>query len=408
MRWQGPRQPRPPPPKPTRAESTDGSPRKGGRSSKALCAGGGQEEALWSNYFNGAKNQNVWAAWVPKDQRPSERLSFTFFGLALPGWKVPLSLDRPFMARFGDIERIWARGRDLRVTMTSGTEFELDRYGADDLADGLTINDPISGTVELGEWKIQSIEFLAAPQSRARPDALYGTVRTANGEFTGLIQWDRELTLLSDRLMGHAEDGEVAIALGDIRSIVRRNAESAEVTLKDGNAVVLSGNRHVGERNRGVYVDDLRYGRVLVPWASLERLDFGPAVTGRPRSDFSAGHPLTGSVVTRAGDRIVGRIVFDLDESETTETLDAPRDGVHYNIPFGSIEAIRLPSSDRGELELAEIALTSGESIELELAGDLYWTNAGILVFGPDDSDPTYLPWAEVGRIEFDRPDPGS
>jgi len=37
-----------------------------------------------------------------------------------------------------------------------------------------------------------------------------------------------------------------------------------------------------------------------------------------------AGRPLTGKVITRSGRRLAGRLVYDLDESETTETLDAP------------------------------------------------------------------------------------
>jgi hypothetical protein len=95
------------------------------------------------------------------------------------------------------------------------------------------------------------------------------------------------------------------------------------VTLLDGREIVLSGTAKVGG-NRGVYVDDPRYGRVLVSWDAFERVDFSPGGSGPAYGDFPPGRPLTGSVTTRAGRRLAGRLVYDLDESETTETLDAP------------------------------------------------------------------------------------
>jgi hypothetical protein len=45
-----------------------------------------------------------------------------------------------------------------------------------------------------------------------------------------------------------------------------------------------------------------------------------------------------------------GRLVHDLDESETTETLDALSLGVDYTGPFGLIASIVLPSlEERGD-----------------------------------------------------------
>jgi hypothetical protein len=40
------------------------------------------------------------------------------------------------MARFGDITRIAARGRDVRVTLKSGTVFDLALGAANDFDDG--------------------------------------------------------------------------------------------------------------------------------------------------------------------------------------------------------------------------------------------------------------------------------
>jgi hypothetical protein len=167
---------------------------------------------------------------------------------------------------------------------------------------------------------------------------------------------------------------------------------------------LLSGTREVGQGNRGVYVDDPRYGRVLVSWGAFERIDFSPGGTGPAYGDFSPGRPLTGSVITRSGRRLAGRLVYDLDESETTETLDAPSQGVDYTIPFALIASIAVPGLDGPDSQRGRVTLRSGEELQLELTGDLGEWNGGMLVFSPGGSRPEYVPWSDVEQIDFDGP----
>src|SRR4029079_7991980 len=94
--------------------------------------------------------------------------------------------------------------------------------------------------------------------------------------FPGFVQWDREKCVGSDGLDGHTAGGERRLRFDTIRSIARRSRDSSRVTLKDGREIVLSGTREVGHGNRGIYVDDRRYGRVLVSWDAFERIDFSP------------------------------------------------------------------------------------------------------------------------------------
>ena len=152
---------------------------------------GGDEEAFWGHYFNGAKDGNPWAAQVPRG-RLKERRPIQIFGVEIGRWAHAIDLGRPFMARFGDIARIDARGRDLRVTLRSGTVFDLDRFAADDFADGVRVWDGRRGIVDLDEWRIRTIEFLPTARLDAAPHRLHGTVLAAQGDFTGFIQWDRE------------------------------------------------------------------------------------------------------------------------------------------------------------------------------------------------------------------------
>ena len=363
---------------------------------------GGDEEAFWGDYFNGFKDENPWVAHVPPEQL-NERRRIEIFGVEIANWERQINLGRPFMGRFGDIARIEARGRDIRVTLKSGTVFDLDRFSADDLADGVRVWDARRGVVDFDEWRIRTIELLPTARLGATPDRLHGTVRTRQGDFTGFVQWDREEGVGTDELDGHTADGELNLRFDTIRSIARNSRESSLVTLLDGREMVLSGTREVGHGNRGIYVDDRRYGRVLISWDAFERVDFTPGGSGPAFGDFPPGRPLTGSVTTRAGRLLVGRLVYDLDESETTETLDAPSEGVDYTIPFGMIASILPPGrAERGAR--ARVILHSGEELQLERAGDLGEGNAGMLIFVDGSERPEYVLWTDVESIDFDRP----
>lgn len=372
---------------------------------------GGDEEALWGNYFNGYKDENPWASYVPSEQLRGERPFIDIFGFRISGWGGKTDLGRPFMARMGDIARIEPTGREIRVVLKSGSEYVLDRFSADDLADGVRIWDRKHGVVDIGEWQIRSVELLEPAQSGTGPAAsgsaplpLYGTVRTRQGEFTGFVQWDREECLDTDQLDGRTADGDVSLPFNMIGSIARQSQNSALVTLVDGGEIVLSGTRNVGEGNRGLYVDDPRYGRVLISWDAFEQVDFSPGGTGPAYGDFQPGRPLTGTVFTRSGRRLAGRLVYDLDESETTETLDAPSQGVDYTIPFGLIASIVLPVDEERGAQHARVILNSGEELQLELGGDLAGRNAGMLVFLDSGERPEFVPWSDLEQVDFEHP----
>jgi hypothetical protein len=176
------------------------------------------------------------------------------------------------------------------------------------------------------------------------------------------------------------------------------------VTLLDGREIVLSGTRDVGDGSRGVYVDDPRYGRVLVSWDAFERVEFGPGGSGPAYGDFPPGGPVMGSITTPAGRRLAGRLVYDLDESEVTETLDAPSQGVDYTIPFGLIASIVSPGREEPGTRRARVTLQSGEELQLERSGDLGQGNAGLLIFVDGQKRPEYVPWTDVETVDFDRP----
>lgn len=365
---------------------------------------GGREEAFWGDYFNGTKSDNPWAAQVPPERLPKTHRPLKILGFEILDRQRPIDLHRPFMERFGDIVRIEANGFfEVRVTLKSGTVFDLARLEAGDFDDGVRIWSARGDVVDLGPRQIHSIEFLPTARLRAAPQRLHGTVRTPRGDFTGFLQWDRQDGVVSDTLDGQSADGEISLRFDTLRSIARREPDGALATLLDGAEIVLTGSREVGQDNRGIYVDDRRYGRVLVSWGAFERVDFSPGGSGPAYGDFPAGQPLKGSVATRDGRRFAGRLVYDLDESETTDTLDAPSQGVDYTLPFGFVASIRLPAREQ-KVPRGRVTLHSGEELDLELQGDLGQGNAGLLVFVEGRPNPEYVPWSEVQEVDFDRP----
>jgi hypothetical protein len=363
---------------------------------------GGGEEAFWNQYFNGVKDENPWAAHLPPE-RLKERRAVAILGVRLGVREVDVNLRRQFMARFGDIARIEKSGADLRVTLKNGTEVGLDRFDADDFADGVRVWDGRRGEVDLEERRIQAIELLPTARLGEAPGRLHGTVRTSQGDFTGFVQWDREECVGTDELDGYTAEGELAVRFDTLRSIERRSPDSSLVTLLDGREIELSGTNDVGEHNRGLFVDDPRYGRVLVSWDAFERVDFSPGDSGPAYGDFPPGYPLTGRVTTRDGRRLAGRLVYDLDESETTETLDAAAGGLDFTLPFGLIASIVLPGGG-GAAPPATVTLHGGEALRLERSGDLAPWNLGLLVFPDGRERPDHVPWGDVERIDLDRP----
>jgi len=365
---------------------------------------GGDEEAFWGNYFNGLKDENPWSDYVPPERLTRKRPPIEIFGFEIFRGERQIELHRPLMARFGDIARIEARGRDLWVTLRSGTRFHLDRFAADDFADGLRVWDGRRGVVDLDEWRIRAIELLPSGGREGAPDRLHGTVRTGHGEFTGFIQWDRKACVGSDELVGQSAEGKLTLRFDTIRSIARRPRDRALVTLHNGHDIVLSDTSDVGNGHGGIYVDDRRYGRVLVSWNAFERIDFSAGGSGPTYTDFPPGSPLTGSVTTRAGRSLTGRLVYDLDESETTETLDAPSRGVDYTLPFGLIASIVPAAREERGAQPVRVTLHDGEELQLEPAGDLGEANAGMLVFVQGRQRPEYVPWTDIEQVDFDRP----
>jgi hypothetical protein len=305
--------------------------------------------------------------------------------------------SRLFVTRFGDIEKIEViGGDDAELTMRNGEVYTVSGY-ANDVGATILINDDTMGEVKLNWKRIDTIEFMPTPSDvEPRGYRMHGTCYTDAGEFIGYIQWDKEEALSSDELDGDSEDGDLAIKFGKIRSIERRSRSSAWVELKDGRRMQLEGSNDIDNSNRGICVEDERYGRVTIPWDSFDKLVFSDkGNSGRGYNDYVKPYDLKGSVTDASGKKYTGKIVFDLDEAQSWEMFNGDKFDVEYDVPFEMIKSIQPRGSRSCSLEYF-----NGETVRLEGGQDASSSNDGILVFEKKD-DPVYIEWDDVEVIEF-------
>lgn len=358
------------------------------------------EEATWDDEFNGYKESNPWADFVPALRAETAR-TVTLFGFTLGDRDRAGRLARPFVARFGDLSRIDVGARTITVTSRNGRVTALPRSNASDVDDGLRVWTGDGATVDLDSLTLARIEFLPTPPMAHAPRRLWGTVHAGDATFTGFLSWNRDDALSTDTLDGRTAEGTRRIPYARIRTVTRRGDDRITVTLTDGETVALGGTPDSGADNHGIQIDDPRVGRVHVRWRAFQQVDFTAPPMHRAYGDFPAGQPLAATVSTRDGRTVTGRLVFDLDESETTDILDADAGDLAYMLPFAVIDTIAPRASQSTGAPHAVVTTRGGTTLVLDRRGDLADTNAGLLVYATEAGSPTYVAWADVDRIAF-------
>ena len=286
------------------------------------------------------------------------------------------------------------------VIFKSGARYEVSG-GSNDVEEDteITVWDRGAGEIKVRFEEVRTIDFLPTPAGLEVTDfRLHGTVETDDGSFRGFIQWDQDECLSSDELDGETTDGKMELRMGEIRSIERRSRDSSKVVLRDGRTFVLKDSNDVDASNRGIYVNDPRFGRVLVDWDAFRRIELDPpGGSGPAYTDFQPGGPLAGKVTTGDGKAYRGRLVFDADEAETTEFLDGYRNDIEYAIPFARIAFI-IPEKGNS----SRVVYKDGRELKLEDTVDVGRENAGVLVFERGREEPRYVAWEDVKRIDFE------
>jgi hypothetical protein len=357
----------------------------------------GGQEAFWDDLFQSLKMDLPYESYAEPVEQPEES-EWWWQELAkkLVQAAEKHETRRILIARFGDISKLEVvGGNEAAVTMRSGTTYRVSGY-ADDVGATLTVTDPQHGTVDVAWGRVAVVEFSPAPADLTFPGfRLFGTVDAGGPVFSGFIQWDQDEGLSSDRLDGDGDGGRLSIPFGTISSIVPVSSAKARVELTDGRELVLGGTNDVNGSNRGILIEDPRYGRVEVEWGVLRRVDLSqPDGSGRSYREFTTPQPLRGTVTLTDGSTVEGTIHFDLDESESWEMLNGGSGGISYDIPFSSVRSI-----ERGD-NASLVTLTNGEALRLDEGQDVGAHNAGVVVELASGGE-TFRPWRDVRRVDL-------
>lgn len=359
----------------------------------------GGQEAFWDDLFQSLKIDLPYASYA-EPVEPDEESEWWWQELAKKLLEKVESheMGRIFIARFGDISKLEVVGADdAVVTMRSGTTYRVSGY-ANDVGATLTVTDPQQGEVDVAWGRVDVVEFAPAPAGLTFSGfRLFGTVDAGGRVFSGFIQWDEDECLSTDRLDGDGQGGRLSIPFGTISSIEPVSSAKARVRLTDGRELVLGGTNDVNDDNRGILVEDPRYGRVKVRWRELRRVELSrPEGSGRSYRDFDRPQPLRGVVTLTDESTVEGSIHFDLDESESWEMLNGGSGGIAYDIPFSRVQSI-----ERGD-DNAVVTLTNGEELQLDDGQDVGARNAGIVVELASGGE-TFVPWRDVRRVDLSR-----
>lgn len=372
----------------------------------------GKEEAYWTDMFNASKigNDNIdylsdddleklsdqkddgngssWGKW-------SEWIS----GRKGGHYNMEDNLVHQFSCQFGEIKQIdLSRWKKVEVILKDDSRIRVSGDGYNDIGTEVIVYDNEKGKVELDWSELLLVEFMDTPNNfePATGSALYGTVETHHGDFTGLIQWDKDERVATDILDGSTKQRKRKIEFGDIRSI-EKFGKGCDVLLKNERDVFLYGSNDVNSENRGIIVSNKDFGRVVIEWSDFDRVTFHDEVKTEVPSyaDFKAPEPISGTVTTKNGKSIRGKIVYDLDEQYGFEILNGDQGKMEFQIPFRNVHKITPKRRDESIVQLK-----SNQELILEDSQDITSKNEGLLIFESADS-PIYVSWRDIEEIVF-------
>jgi hypothetical protein len=288
------------------------------------------------------------------------------------------------------------------------------------------------------------LQTVAEPGSRPGDERLYGRVQAADGRrLEGYLRWDRNETHWADILDGQKEiphehdveaerldeelrrrrqrerslglpglsitwdedDGDPrrvasGIRFGHVRSLAVADDRRAVLVLVSGEEVALIGtSTDIGRSFRGLVVEDAERGEVELRWRELAFVDFMAAPAGMRAP---AAERLHGTLRTRGGVELTGWVAWDMDETLTTDVLDAVQGGRRVEIDFGSIAALQPEGRDA-----TRATLRSGEERVLAGTNDVHSGNRGIEITDPGLGR-AVVQWRDLESLRFHAPAPGS
>jgi len=180
------------------------------------------------------------------------------------------------------------------------------------------------------------------------------------------------------------------VFFGQIVSIVPRGKRGIVILKDDKEYEVSSGD--VGE---SLYINDKELGHVKVTWSDMENIEFLAEPVSYARYADENAYPIFGKVLTHSGHTFKGFLMWDNDESLSSDVIDGKEGRYERKIPFSRIKSIK-PRTRRS----SEIVLVTGKKIVLSGSNDVNDDNKGIFIVDPDYE--VQIEWRDVVRVDFE------
>ena len=242
-----------------------------------------------------------------------------------------------------------------------------------------------SDLVHLHGRDVTRIEFAAVPEGAApRANRLHGTVQDRSGRsFTGFVDARalnrrRDVLLDSGMLDDFENEDRRSIRLDDIRSLERTSAGVA-ATLVSGEVLNLADEESGPfDRPRPFRISDPALGSVSVEWKAFRSIRFHETARPAGYGTFDGGHLLHGTIVTRQGEELAGRIRWNAHEEWSWESLNGTSEDVDFAIEFANIRRIERTGEDG-----VRVTVLDGRAFELTGSSDVGPDHKGVFVFPP-------------------------
>ena len=329
-------------------------------------------------------------------KQSSEVFELSFMNL----WEDKESKSRfVFKCQFGHIDRIICTSDEKSATVVLKNKRQIDlRRRTRDIGSDIVMYHAQLGKLEFDWGGIREINFSSAPARLENQlgAKIYGKALTVHGEIEGYITWDfDEEAFGADIIDGDHQDVEYQLRFDQITSI-QPERNGAIVILKNGQELFMRNSSDVNKENDGIFIKTKNHGMVNVGWSNLIHISFTePQFDAKTYSDFREPKSLKGTVLTQDGQKISGRLVYDLDESWDIEILDGRTKGTKYYLPFYLLKSISPQNFNYSLVELRD-----GTKLLLGDEGDVNQNNNGILVL-ISSSRTRYIPWEDVKTVTF-------
>lgn len=256
---------------------------------------------------------------------------------------------------------------------------------------------------------------------------LYGTVKTEQATYTGLMRWGGEEALWTDMfnaakvnndyaalvpkdksgtdswsgfnwsfssIWENKDNHQFSCQFGNIRELVPQRNGQVMVRFKNGGEMLVSGEGY-NDIGAKVQLIDSELGVVSIAWEKIRLVTF-QAAPAKVEEIF--GVPLYGTVEGVRKEKYTGYIVWDNDERLSLDKLDGDdADGRDVSVKFADV--VSITRSGKGSM----VKLRSGRELFLDNSNDVNSGNRGVLVVSPEIGVVKF-PWSTFKQVTFSEP----